>query len=463
MTYLQYIAIIEGLKAAMEGRIIGVIPAFENFAYQALIDWIDESMNIRAGKLVASEETISILNDFDSSFLRVLNGMKAYKGAVSSLLKELPKIGNAIEKYQTSANGISWAAAEVNPVQKMVVNEIMKAYTENGLNKNFVQPLRDLLYQNIVAGASLKEVKEVLKDYVKSDPNAPSKISRYLTQTAQQAVDSYSGAINKKLMDKFDYPYLQMSGSLIATSSPQCVRGIQEFDGLISRDTWKEVIEPLAKKHGLIEGTTFNNLPFNRLHWGCRHEFTPTMVKGSKSEFDSISNKDYPVKEKFPNGGFYAVHKNADKRDSDEYTENVKTAKALAEEKGLSVFVREHIKTEGVKNPEYQINGLISDRKQPAYENTFDKQAYKTIVNPISQSAKAAQKQRAESVVISVFKRYNIEEIEQGIKYGFKDAPSMKEIIINFRNKKFAIIKRSDFEKGKILENLKNDYLEPLK
>ena len=90
--------------------------------------------------------------------------------------------------------------------------------------------------------------------------------------------------VNKKLMDTFDYPYLQMSGSLISTSAPQCVKGINEFEGLISIETWKKVIEPLAKKHGLIEGTTFKNLPFNKLHWGCRHEFTPTMVKTGDPE-----------------------------------------------------------------------------------------------------------------------------------------------------------------------------------
>lgn len=278
MTYPEYIALIEALKAKLEGRVIAIIPDVESFAYQALIDWVEESLSIQSGNLVASEETISILNDFDSSFLRVLNGMKAYKGAVSSLVKDLPKIGNAIEQFQTSTNGISWAAAKVGTTQELVVNEILKAYTDNGLNKNFVQPLRDLLYQNIVAGSSVKDVKAILKDYVKSG-EAPSKLSRYITQTSQQAVDSYSGAINKKLMDTFDYPYLQMSGSLIATSSPQCVKGIHEFDGLISEDVWKETIEPLAKKNGLIEGTTFKNLPFNRLHWGCRHEFTPTMVK----------------------------------------------------------------------------------------------------------------------------------------------------------------------------------------
>lgn len=283
MDYAAYIALLDALKVAMEWKVIGIIPDLEDFALEALYDWIDESLSVRKGLLEADDETISILNDFDNSFLRVINGMKAYKGAVSSLIKDLPKISNAIEQFQTSANGISWAEAEVDPVKKLVVNEIINAYTDNGLNRNFIQPLRDLLYQNIAAGSSVKETKAILKDYVKSG-EAPSKLSRYITQTSQQAVDSYSGAINKKLMDTFDYPYVQMSGSLIATSAPQCVKGINEYEGLIDRETWTKVIEPLAKKHGLIEGTTFKNLTFNKLHWGCRHEFTPTMVKMGNPE-----------------------------------------------------------------------------------------------------------------------------------------------------------------------------------
>ena len=279
MSYTEYIALIESLKAEMENRVIGVIPDFEDYAYSALLDWISEHLDTKGGNLVASAETIAVLNDFDNSFLRVLNSMKAYNGAVSSLVKDLPKVGDAIEQYQTSVNGISWAAAEVGPIQKLVVNEIIEAYTNNGLNTQFVQPLRNMLYQNIAAGASVKDVKTILKDYIKSDAEAPSKLSRYLTQTSQQAVDSYAGAINKMLMDTFNYPYLQMSGSLIKTSAPQCVMGINEFDGSISEQIWENDIKPLAEKNGLIEGTTFKNLPFNKLHWGCRHEFTPTMVK----------------------------------------------------------------------------------------------------------------------------------------------------------------------------------------
>lgn len=271
MSYEEYIKQLDALKLAAENRIIAVIPDYETFAYQALIDWMDESLNYKNGSIVASEETIKILNQFDASFLKVLNQMKNYNGAVSSLLKTLPKMNTLIQDFQN-------VTVDISANEKLVVNEILKAYTDNGLNAEFVQPLRDQLYQNIAAGTNVRQAKQGLKDYIKGDKK-PSKLSRYLTQTSQQAVDGYSGMINKKLMDTFDYPYLIMSGSLILTSSPQCRFCINELEGVFNEEQFENDIKPIAEKNGLIDGTVFKNIPFQRLHWSCRHEFSPAFTK----------------------------------------------------------------------------------------------------------------------------------------------------------------------------------------
>ncbi len=278
MTYNEYIRQIAKLKAAGENRIIAVIPDVENFAYKALLDFIDSTLEVKNGSLVASKETIAILNQFDAGYLKVLGQMKLFNGAVSKFLKQLPAITDVIKDYQVNTNNIKWSEADVSASQKMVVNEIINAYSENGLNTNFVQPLRNLLYQNIAAGTNLKQAKETLRDYVKGTPDKDSKLSRYITQTAQQAVDGYAGMINKKLMATFTYPFVIMSGSLISTSAPQCMYGINKLDGVISREDFEKEIKPVAEDNGLIPGTEFDNLDFNKFHYGCRHDFTPAMI-----------------------------------------------------------------------------------------------------------------------------------------------------------------------------------------
>jgi hypothetical protein len=288
MTYNQYIKILFELKKANENRIIGVIPEVEEIAYDALLKWVDNSLDTKGGSFFATNETLDLLNNFDSFYLRFFNEIKSYNGAVSKFVLKLPEIGNTIKEYQTKTNLIDWGLANIAPTQKLVVNEILKSYTDNGLNANFVQPLRDLIYQNIISGTSVSEAKKTLKEFVKGNPDISGKLKSYLTNTAQQAVDGYTGAINKKLMDTFDFPVLIMSGSLIATSSPQCRFATNDFDGLIKETEWSQVVEVAKKdgvgktgkyKTGFIEGTTFKNVPFNKLHHGCRHEFTPSMMK----------------------------------------------------------------------------------------------------------------------------------------------------------------------------------------
>ncbi|MEJ7611366.1 MAG: hypothetical protein WKF88_09345 [Ferruginibacter sp.] len=482
MTYLEYIAELARLKLLNENTIISIIPDVEQFAYDALLQWMDESLELRNGSLIASEETIAILNEFDAGYLQVINEIKEYRGAVTSFVKRLPEIGNVIKLFQENTNLVDWGKMDIEPTQKLVINEILQSYTDNGLNTEFVQPLRDLLYQNIVAGTSVKEARKTLEDFIKGGGDSSGKLKRYLTQTSQQAVDAYTGAVNKKLMETFDFPYVIMSGSLISTSLPQCVYGIKVLKGIISKEDFEKKLKPIAEKHAWITGTTFQNLDFNKLHYGCRHEFTPSMLRPgdrigeneqmgedgptrnriSIDEYNSLPKSKYPIKKLYTSGGFYAVHKRADRRDPLEYHANVETAKAIAKEKGLRVYIREHSHKPGVKNPEYMINGLLADRKRPAFEPTPDKEAYKSIVNPISQNTLYAERQGSEAVVIDVFKRYNIKELEEGIKYGFRDAPKIQQIIINFRDEKFAVIEREMFIKGKILENLKNDYLGPL-
>lgn len=272
----QYIKEIEKLKADAEKGIIAKLPAIEQQSYQMLLDWIDATLESKGGRLIATPESTGILNNFTENFMKVMQDLSDYKGSVSKYIKNLKPINQLITEFQKSQN-VNIAKANITPVTEFVVNEILNMYLDNGLNSNFVQPLRDILFRNISSGASIKELKAQLKDFVISGKDVSGKLGRYITQTAQQGVDSYSGAINKKLLETFKYTHIIISGSLIATSSPQCRYAVDKLGGIIAQKDWPKVKE-IAQRNGLIEGTNFTNLPFNKLHWGCRHEFTPVIL-----------------------------------------------------------------------------------------------------------------------------------------------------------------------------------------
>lgn len=273
------------LKAAAERAILAKLPSLERYAYDLMVEFVDANLDTVNGKLVPNEAALRALNSFVDQYLGAFTQSQAYQGNVAAFLKNFKDVGTLAVDFQAD-RGFDVEKAKVGEVQALVQNEIIDQYGENGLNSGFAQPLRELLYNNVSGGLDKKQAMAQLRDYIESGKDTTGKLHRYLEQTAQQGVDSYTGAINTRIMQTFKINTMIMSGSLIKTSSPQCRFCITKLGGIIDRADWPAVVD-IAKNEGLIDGTTFDNLPFNRLHWGCRHEFTPAVL--SDAERSQIS------------------------------------------------------------------------------------------------------------------------------------------------------------------------------
>lgn len=282
MTREEYLKKLAELKAKAERAVIGRLPKLETQAYDLLLEFINANLDTQNGRFVANEAATKALNSFPDIYIAALTELSDYKGSVGQYLKNFKDIETLMSDFQKS-QGLDVKKARLNSVHDVVVNEIVNMYSENGLNPGFVQPMRQLLFNNITSGTNKNNALQQLRDYIESGQDQSGKLSKYLTQTAQQGVDSYTGAINTRIMQTFKIDTMIMSGSLIATSTPQCRYGINKLDGIIDRADWPK-LKAIAMDNGLIEGTTFDNLPFNKLHWGCRHEFTPTVLTDKQRE-----------------------------------------------------------------------------------------------------------------------------------------------------------------------------------
>lgn len=276
MTPEEYAAKLKEIKDAQERAIVSQLPQLEREALLLLEQWVDDNLTVKGGSFVVDEETRTALNGFTDAYIEGFTELQNYRGAVSNYLKDFKSVDQLIAEFNDS-QGIDIKRANIGPTQELVLSNVIERYTSNGLNAGFVQPLRQLLFNNAAGGLNKKQAMTQLREFIQSGQDTTGKLGQYLEQTAQQGVDSYTGAINTRIMQSFDITTIIMSGSLIETSSLQCRFAINELNGIIERDDWPELME-LAENDGLIEGTTFDTLPFNKLHWGCRHEFTPAVL-----------------------------------------------------------------------------------------------------------------------------------------------------------------------------------------
>lgn len=273
----EYIKRLQDLKRRAEKRFDN-LGQFESKLLDISFNFLVDKMGLKMGFSIP-ETLPEIMDDFVTTLVNYSVKSRLYTSPLNMFLVDLEEIRkNAVEFHKTE-NKLNISKA-INPVQKAVTQEVINQYTENGLNRHFVAPLRDVMFNNIVAGMNQMEAREYLREYIKGGKDQSGKLKSYLNNTAMQGVDSYSGAINVKIAKDFTFTGYTISGSIIKTSSKQCIYAIETSEsGYLDFETWEQVLK-MARENPrarLIEGTTISNLPINKLHWGCRHEFTPTI------------------------------------------------------------------------------------------------------------------------------------------------------------------------------------------
>ncbi len=200
-------------------------------AQRLVFEQIEEELHINGGKIVADSDFVQRLNKITASILKRLQTSPKFNGPVSKFIKQFSAISDSIGQFQKQTNGIK--VPDFEATKKVIIDEITDAMVNRGLNSNFVQPLRDIIYRNATAGLSLSQAKQDIKDFINGGGDKSGKLKSYLEQTAMQGVDMYAGAINKKLMETFNFNAMLVTGTLIDNSAPQCVYAVDDLNGVI--------------------------------------------------------------------------------------------------------------------------------------------------------------------------------------------------------------------------------------
>lgn len=275
---------IEAQKQLAVNRWGGIADVIEERMIEAAFAWIQENIVIKNGIAEADQELAVKLSELQNEIVKIASKSKEYSDGITSFLETIKQIQGNMNIFHLEGNGINIREIEgVSRVENIVIEETIDRYTENGLNTHFAAPLRELVYNNALAGTNMKQSRAYLQEYIAGGKDKSGKLHQYLTQTAQQSTDSFTGAINGEISKKFKTVGMIISGSIIETSSKQCIMAVEESKatkGFLTNEQWEKILQVARenKRAELIPGTTLKNLDINKLHWGCRHGFFPMLV-----------------------------------------------------------------------------------------------------------------------------------------------------------------------------------------
>lgn len=249
------------------------ILALENLLYKELFSNFENSVLTRSGIITELEKPAGrIITESIKSF----TNSNQYRDSLAVLLRNIKaESKNKVNLYQEE--GFKINTVELNKPQMIAVDAYIDNLEATGLNAELNQPIRRLIYDNIRKGTSQKQIEKAIKESLKKG-EIDSKFSKYVRSSAINVADAYNSIVDQNITDKYkdEIKGYRIVGSLIDNSSRQCRMAVRTMKGFISMkeiDSWIKY----AKENGGDKNLNRWNLPSLKSHYGCRHEFIPSL------------------------------------------------------------------------------------------------------------------------------------------------------------------------------------------
>lgn len=247
------------------------IPKAEKKVFLELKELLRQ-FNTSGGKIVFDSQTINLINEAEKRILKALN-KSGYNDRVKSYLKDFDLIKENVVAQQKKINGINVATRPLNNLQKSAIQQTTNILTGNGMNYNFIQPVKDILLSSASSGMTIAEAELQLKSIVLGDEERLGKLNRYVTQVSRDAVSQFDGMLQSRIAKEYDLDGISYEGSIIRDSRDQCKRWV-EMGEIPWENLEAEVAWAFKYGSGMIPETTKDNFIIYRGGYNCRHSAT---------------------------------------------------------------------------------------------------------------------------------------------------------------------------------------------
>jgi len=282
----QIIEIIDKKDSAIntaESKLLNQLGPTEKLIFAEIKKLIDK-FNVSGGKIDFNDANVELVNTINQTIVDAIQKSKM-PGTIRQYLRDFDTIKEFNVDVHSKLNGLSTKELEdlINPIQKQMVQQTLDGLTGAGVDANFIEPVKNGIYKNIVGGSTRSDLEIFLNAYVVGTPELNGLYSRYVKQVSRDALGQFDGQINAKIAEEFGLDAFRYVGSIIDDSRAQCVRWvgkrILEKSEMQSEINWAN-----NNGSGMIPGTTPENFLVYRGGYNCRHRAIPFKLTKSQRE-----------------------------------------------------------------------------------------------------------------------------------------------------------------------------------
>lgn len=246
-------------------------------------------MNQSGGKFKFNEANVNLVNELDQVILNEIQ-TSSFPNNVSKYLQNFDSVTDYQAELHESLNDISPAELRnlVDPFKQQMVQDTLNGLTGSGVATQFIEPVRQELFKNIVAGANSVEIEGILRKMIEGDAENISKLKKHVGQVTRDALNQYEGQVNGRIADEFGLDAFEYVGSLVEDSRSQCIKWVNK-EILLKEDLPTLISSAFSNGQGMIPGTNSENFAVFRGGYNCRHSAIP--FKMTKRERERYNKK----------------------------------------------------------------------------------------------------------------------------------------------------------------------------
>jgi hypothetical protein len=240
-------------------------------------------VDVSGGKLQNNPATIDFINSLDARIRKALKSA-GYNNAVNDLLTSFNPIKDNSILVQKTLNKIDISPSALNELTRVEVQNTVDRLLGSGISSDFIIPIRQSIYRNIILGTSVKDAQETLRSYIISEDGEDSRLLRYTGQVAEDSLNQYASAIQQKIKIELDLNDFIYFGTLIKDSRCQCIYWVNKTK-LPGDELVDEIDIALnggnlggCNCSGMIPGTNIDNFAMFKGGYRCRHRAIPTKL-----------------------------------------------------------------------------------------------------------------------------------------------------------------------------------------
>jgi hypothetical protein len=272
----------------------------------AAVDQFTESVPLAERSIFKElEKLLRALRLNDGNVAKTVSNLRLVsriQGQLENLVIENPKYEKSVIAYMDSFGSVNtvqnayfktisdnYAPSEfLKLLQNDSVEATLQSLTRGGISANVIEPIGDLLRENVRVGIDYGDMVQGLRDYIVGNDTVEGRLSRYVKQMATDSLNQYSAGYTEVVAADLKLDWFQYTGSLLVQSRAFCKAMVnkryyhrKEVPLLIHGKfpEFKSVGGTLNSKTNLPDGmnpvTNAANFTIYRGGFNCRHQAIP--------------------------------------------------------------------------------------------------------------------------------------------------------------------------------------------